>query len=214
MKTLKNSDGFSAIHALLILAVVGIVGLTGWYVWNSNNEADKNLKGNSTITAKPKGNSDVPEDEYAGWKTYQITDKSFSFKYPSDWYTKEGTLNRIYASNTQADFTKEDRPDNLQQIWFAIDSDEASAQNEDSVKSGQPQGREAFGAITTAQIKSGDLTIRTYEYKTVGGKTLQAFWTSKAGKRYYATNSTEVGEDNQQNMVNNLKTILATVKAN
>lgn len=80
MRTLKNSDGFSPIHALLILVIVGIVGFTGWYVWSANEEAAENYdtKSSSVDTESDKTTSTLS-------KTYLDSVGKFSINYPANW---------------------------------------------------------------------------------------------------------------------------------
>lgn len=107
MKTLKNSDGFSAIHALLILVIIGIVGFTGWFVWNSNQEADKNLKAADSSTVIKKASPDATQSTNVDKVTIQAND-SFSFEYPKSWnvvaYSADETVNggRVAADNKNA----------------------------------------------------------------------------------------------------------------
>jgi hypothetical protein len=39
----RDSKGFSAVEGLLILIILGILAGVGWYVWKSNNQANKSL---------------------------------------------------------------------------------------------------------------------------------------------------------------------------
>ena len=43
MKKILNSNGFSAVEALLILVALGLVGFTGYFVWHAKQDTDKNL---------------------------------------------------------------------------------------------------------------------------------------------------------------------------
>jgi len=208
----KKQSGFSAVEGLLILIILGLVSFTGWYVWHSKQSTDKTYTNAAKSALLTSTSAPVKADPYKGWKTYQNADKSLTIKYPGDWFIREDpTSSRVYVSTSSTVVTKENMPSGFQQVWISTDSKESSIENEDSVKNGNPNGRSVNGEITTSAVKSGDLTINTYEYNTVGGKTLQAFWSSGSGKRYYATNSTEVGQTNQQYMVDNLKKILASV---
>jgi hypothetical protein len=213
MIRLKGSIGFSVLAALLMLVIVGILGFTGWFVYHSQKTADKSYDSESSTHTDSTKNQTTANDEYAGWKTYESTDKSLSFKYPGDWFIREdSSLKRIYISTDSTAVTRDNIPAGFQQVWIAVGSDEASVENENSIKAGNPKGVSVNGEIAASTIKSGELAITIYEYDTVGGKVLQAFWSGKSGTRYYATNATEVGQTNQQNMVNNLKKILATIK--
>jgi len=102
-------------------------------------------------------------------------------------------------------------PSNFQQVWISTWEQEVAAEKESNVKAGNPDGREFGGSLISDKIDRNGFVINTYEYATIGGPTLQAFWSDKNGKRYYATNSTEIGQENQQMMVENLKLILSTV---
>ncbi len=151
----------------------------------------------------------VPTD----WKTYLSNNLGISFQYPNDWYIKEDeSINRIYIRNVQEDINKGNMPSDFQQVWISTWTQDVSAQTENNVKSGKPDGRAIMRPVTATTIDSNVVIINIYEYETIGGPALQAFWIDKSGKKYYATNSTEVGKENQQNMVVNLKKILYTVK--
>lgn len=166
---------------------------------------------NTTTTTQSSTSTTTTTDETANWKTYTSASLGISFKYPSDWFVKEASSDsRIYVRNTQNDVDKETMPSNFQQIWISYSATESAVSKENNTKSGNPDGREISGSVTPSTIKAGNITINTYEYSTVGGLTLEAYWASASGKRYWATNSTEIGTVNQQNMVANLKLILST----
>jgi Tfp pilus assembly protein PilE len=46
----NNQKGFGVIEGFLILVIVGLLVFVGWYVWNSKNNADKNLNAASTLS--------------------------------------------------------------------------------------------------------------------------------------------------------------------
>lgn len=46
-----NQNGFSAVEAILILIILGILGFTGWFVYHSQNAADKTYSSTDTSTA-------------------------------------------------------------------------------------------------------------------------------------------------------------------
>jgi hypothetical protein len=120
-------------------------------------------------------------------------------------------MGRLYVKNSQVDLNKEETPADFQQIWFSHDTDETTKAREDAIKKGKSDFRVVNGTVTASTIKAGDTTINTYTYETLGGSTLEAYFTNKAGKRLLATTSTEVGKQNQTDMVTNLKKVLATV---
>lgn len=81
MKTFKNSEGFSVLHASLVFVVIGF---TGWYVWNAGNETTKETtKSNRTQSSS----THPPRDEQAPdlTKTYTDTTGELSVSYPSSW---------------------------------------------------------------------------------------------------------------------------------
>lgn len=170
----------------------------------SSGSTATTASGNSTSTT-------ATTSETASWKVYSNSSLGISFKYPSDWYIKEApSESRIYVRNTQNDVNKETKPSNFQQIWISYSATESAISRENNTKSGNPDDQEISGSVTPSTIKADDTTIKTYEYSTMGGPTLEAYWADVSGERYWATNSTEVGETNQQNMVANLKLILST----
>jgi Tfp pilus assembly protein PilV len=92
MTKLKNSLGFSAVEALLILIIVGILGFTGWFVYHSQRAANKNYDSQpSTTQASTTKNSDAPSatnaktKAMATWSEFSNTTVGLKFKYPSQW---------------------------------------------------------------------------------------------------------------------------------
>lgn len=197
----------------LVLIIAIIIAGTGWFVWQATKDTDKVLENTNKAQSDKTADKAKTSDEYKGWKTFDWTSQGLSFKHPGDWVTSEAvSMGRVYAKNSSVDLLKEETPDNFQQIWLSVDTDETAKTREDAIKAGNSDFRMVTGAVKASTIKSGDLTINVYEYATVGGATLEAYWTGKDGKRYFATNSTEVGEQNQKDMVATLKKVLATVK--
>ncbi|OGH58653.1 MAG: hypothetical protein A2725_03060 [Candidatus Magasanikbacteria bacterium RIFCSPHIGHO2_01_FULL_33_34] len=151
------------------------------------------------------------EIDTSDWLTYTNEEYGFSFRYPKGWFIIEDeSISRIYIRNVQGNTNKGNRPSDYQQIWISTWEKEITADTENNVKIGKPDGIEFGGGLFISAININGFIINTYEYNTLGGKILQAFWNDKSGKRYYATNSTEVGQENQQKMVENLKKILTT----
>lgn len=150
------------------------------------------------------------------YKTYTSANLGISFQYPKGWYVKEekekGIGYRIYIQNTQEEVSNEYMPSDFQRVWISTWEQEINEETENNVKNGTPDGREFRGSLSAGAIDINGFMINIYEYNTIGGPTLQAFWSDKNGKRYYATNATEVSQENQKNMVKNLKLILFTVK--
>jgi hypothetical protein len=202
----KNTN----VHRALVVVIAAIVVGTGLFVWQATRNTDKIL--NNTKDAQAEDPKDEKTDEYAGWKNYTWESEGLSFKHPGDWLTSEtASMGRLYVKNSDVNLLKESAPADFQQIWLSVDTDEAAQAREDAIKKGESMYRTVAGEVKASTIKSGDLTINVYEYQTVGGPTLEAYWTGKDGKRYYATNSTEIGEDNQTEMVATLKKVLASV---
>lgn len=74
-----DQTGFSIVELLLILVVIGIIVFTGWYVYQSQETANKGYDSQSSAQDAPAVN------QYAGWKTDSLTYEKMSFKYPSTW---------------------------------------------------------------------------------------------------------------------------------
>jgi hypothetical protein len=196
-------------RSLLIIIGAIIVGITGWYVMQSKDNANKSLDSAENVQATA---DDAQKDTYKGWKDYSWSNMGVSFKYPGDWIVKEDAkMDRLYVRNSDVDLLKEETPADFQQLWVSTDVDEASAEREAAIKKGSSAYRIVDGDVKASTVKAGDVTINVYEYNTTGGATAEAYWTGKNGTRYYATNSTEVGEQNQKDMVANLKKLLASV---
>jgi type II secretory pathway pseudopilin PulG len=97
MKKLQN--GFSAVEALLIVIIVGMLGGVGWYVWNANNQANKNLDSASNVSSNTPvvknkkqtpstGNSSTAQKEYMTIKEWSVkipvTDPDDKYSYEFD----------------------------------------------------------------------------------------------------------------------------------
>ncbi len=133
------------------------------------------------------------------------------FYYPKDWYVIEDkSESRIYVRNVEEKTGKFDgRPLNFQQIWISTAENEASEEVENGIKNSETLP--SHGSIITETIDNKSFKINTYEYDGPGGPQIKAFWEDNSGNRYYATNSTEVGQENQEKMIENLKLILSTI---
>lgn len=200
-------------RSLVVITVIILVGVA-WFVWQAGkDDASTDKKDNKATTSDESANKEEKKTEdYSGWKTYNWESQGISFKYPGDWFISETTsMGRVYAKNSQVDLNKEETPANFQQVWLTHDTDETAKAREDAIKTGKSDYRVVNGAVTASTVKAGSTTINVYSYETIGGPTLEAYWTNKDGKRYMATTSTEVGTQNQTDMVANLKKILATL---
>ena len=89
MIKLKNSTGFSAVEALLILIVISILGFTGWFVYNSQKAANKDYGSQQNTQANTAGVS-KPTTSYAGWQTYSLVSEGATIKYPPNWKLSAG----------------------------------------------------------------------------------------------------------------------------
>src|SRR6266705_3345452 len=91
MIKLKNSMGFSAVEALLILVVIGILGFTGWFVYHSQKVANKDYSSQSSVqTSTTKKTialsaSSAKTKAMATWSDFSNTTIGLKFRYPSDW---------------------------------------------------------------------------------------------------------------------------------
>lgn len=213
----SNQKGFSVVEILIVIVVVGLLGAVGWLVYDRQKspKQSETTQQSSSTQENLRPTNDKKEDQKlinAGWKVYTSEKLKISFEYPDGWTVKEEDQisqgSRIYISSHSGEFNKGNIPSGYQNIWLSTWDQEVSVEDENSVKSGSPKCCEA-GPVTPSNIQAGSITINAYEYETVGGPKLQAYWTN-SGKRYYATNATEIG--NQNSMVDTLKKILPTVK--
>ena len=148
----------------------------------------------------------------ASWKTYTSTGQGISFKYPTDWFvTEDAASSRISLANYQATYDKSNRPASAENFWISYGDSETAQSEESLTKSGKPSCCSVSGIVTSGTITSGSLAINTYSYTTVGGSALEAYWQNSAGKRFSATNGTEVGTTAQAGEVDILSKLLATI---
>ncbi len=212
-----NQRGFGVIGILILTVVVGLLGAVGWLVYDrqklakqDNTSQERNNSSEKAVLLDNKNSDEKPIN--SGWKVYISEKLKISFEYPEGWFVKEedqiSSGSRIYISSHDGEFNKGNIPSGYQNIWISTWDQEVSAEDENSTKNGTPNCCEA-GPIATSSIQAGSVKINTYEYQTVGGPKLQAYWTNNI-KRYYATNATEIG--NQDSMVETLKKLLPTVK--
>lgn len=144
------------------------------------------------------------------WISYASDRFGISFNYPSHWHIRE-TNERIYMSNIKNQMDKPSISENFQQLWISTWPEEIKAA-ENYINGSIPE--EARRLVSSEIIKKDSFVIRTYEYQGEGGPSLLAFWRDESGKKYFATNATEVGLENQKNMIENLKLILKTIEFN
>lgn len=218
---LKKENGFGAIEGILIIFIAAVIGGAGFYVYNSqkktNQSLDKASASNNQSASTINNKSDAKKVSKqsvgpinSGWKQYESTAQKISFEYPEGWSVSEDSeSHRVYISSHKGEYNKGNIPPGYQNLWISTWDQEATNERENSVKNGSPKGREA-GSVSPASIKAGEITINTYEYPTVGGPALDAYWDIK-GQKYYASNSTEIR--NQEAMVSTLKKLLPTVRA-
>jgi hypothetical protein len=208
----KNKKGNVAVIAIIVVIVAITAGVVGYlFAKRAQAPAQPVTTNQPTVQTQQAQQSTQLVDETANWQTY--SNDGISFKYPDSWFIEEDpSIGRIYIKNIKNAVNKGNMPSDFQAVWISTSTQENSLQAETNVKNGKPDGREITGAVSAASINSNGVVINTYEYGTAGGPTLQAFWVDNNGKKYYATNSTEVGLVNQQNMVANLKKILSTFK--
>lgn len=82
MKLAKNHNGFSAVEALLVFIILCMVGFMGWFVWQSQQAADKTYSHTDTSdsqSAKPKKAAIKTETALAPASV------NVSFTYPATW---------------------------------------------------------------------------------------------------------------------------------
>lgn len=96
-------------------------------------------------------------------------------------------------------------------LWLTAHETEVSAEVAQQWAEGTPEGVDIAGSIKPGEVQADAAPITTYQYETVGGQALRAFWTMH-GQRFSAATSTEVGEQNQADMTTTLKLLLASVE--
>ena len=205
-----NQQTPNPLKRILIVLIAAIVVGTLWFVWQSRSNTTKTL--DNTKKAQPAETTASTTDQYKGWKSYTWANHGVSFKYPDGWFVSENAdMGRLYVKNSQVDLLTAETPDNFQQVWLSNDTSEASLARENAIKKGLSDFRTVSGTVKASTIKADGVTVNTYEYQTTGGSTLEAYWTNKAGKRFLATTSTDVGKQNQTDMVATLKKLLSSL---
>lgn len=206
----KNDSKSNPARSALMVIAVAIVAGTLLFVWQSKDKTDKTLNEAKAVQKEQRENP--PANAYADWTLYRWAEQGISFKYPSVWFVNEDTnMDRVYIKNSQVDLLKSETPADFQQVWLSADPEETSVARENAIKNGQSDFRQVNGPVKASTIAAGGITVNVYAYDTVGGPTLEAYWTNKTGTRLFATTSTEVGQQNQTDMVATLKKLLATV---
>jgi hypothetical protein len=103
-KMTKNSKGFGAVEAILMLAVIVLIGVIGRYFWHSSTNSNTTSITPTSISSQP--TSSTPKvstkqptvintymDAGNGWKIYtHKSSSSFSVQYPARYTADTGTL--------------------------------------------------------------------------------------------------------------------------
>lgn len=215
------------IIALLGVLSVILLGTTVFFASTNNpNNPDSTVHLITTtganISAVTTNEKRVKTDE-APWKTYSSRNLKISFKYPNDWHVYEekeiGFGYRIYIQSSQIeDAINENEPsalpDSFQKVWISNWEQETMEREENNLKNNKSDFSEIYGQVSASIIQVNDVEIRTYDYQTGQGPMLNAYWENRAGERYNATTMSEHGStENQKEMIENLRKILATVKS-
>ncbi len=197
-------------HVAYLVALFLLGGLIGYGVGMQYERARiaESQPLEKTVAKEGSANSTA-----ADWKTYSNSTLGISFKYPKDWYIEEAPSDsRIYIRTTSAKVDKETKPSDFQQLWISYATNESSVTEENNTKAGKPGCCEITDSVSVSTVTSGDLTINTYQFTSGGGPVIEAYWSDPTGKRYTATNASEIGTTNQTNEIANLKIVLSTFK--
>jgi type II secretory pathway pseudopilin PulG len=200
--------------SIILTAVIAISG-TYAYMQNKANREKTDLETQlatlqSSATATTSATIPTTADKTADWKTYTNEEYGFSFKYPEDWVIEEDTsLERIYVKNMEGDYNKSNMPTDFQKVWISYSQSQSSPTEENLTKDGKPSCCEAT-TVSTSTISANVLDINTYEFNTIGGPTLEAYWSDNSGRRYSAKNGSEKPAGVQEKEITTLKQILST----
>ena len=84
-KISKNKQGFALFELLLIVLILSVISFGGYYVYNTNH---KNGAVTTSVTAvkTSTASSNLANDPYSGWSTYESKLGGFTFKYPAGWF--------------------------------------------------------------------------------------------------------------------------------
>jgi len=210
MKTLKNSDGFSPVHTLLILVIVGIVGFTGWYVWNANNDANKNLE--STNTTSPTVNEDLKTkdtqtNKTTEWFEYSSPDGKYSIKLPDGWrldVTEGGSApyavdaKKIsYVAGTPATVTPTKFAGDILNTAFAMSDGEKGFFGQ------EPRGskQSVFKTTQGLEVTRYDFTVVNEPEDLPSGMVRHEYRIVSNGKYFQVVHDVQKGETDQAELV-------------
>lgn len=83
-KIRKNTSGFSAVEALIIVLVLVVLGGVGYLVYKNHHKTTKTTANNANTTT-PTKKTTPQADPYEGWKTFTSSKEGLSFRYPANW---------------------------------------------------------------------------------------------------------------------------------
>lgn len=78
----KNQKGFGIVEVLIFVVIVGLLATTGWLVYDRQKSKSSNKPANTQASQQKASQVAQAQDPYQGWKIYDNTAYSFSFKYP------------------------------------------------------------------------------------------------------------------------------------
>ena len=202
MKQIKTSWALIIVFACAV--IIGGGAIAWAYGWGIPN-LDIGLQSPIKVSTKQAATS-----ETAGWKTYMNEDLGFSFRYPSDWSTRN-TVSEIIFSSNKSDLdsltgkTKAKLSGNA--IRLDITNEDTSKYSSDTDALSSLEGRKVttFTKSTTTldqkpvvkytrTVKKGEAfaenpSVATYDttevvYNIINGKKLLRFWFTIDGDKY------------------------------
>lgn len=127
-----NSEGFSAVEALLILVIVSIIGAVGWKVWDARQRTDQP---NPEQTTTQSENAPINNPQAAGYLELEGLGLKLSLvDITKDAYAYKSTQGYTYISVRHFD----------------------SVEGFEDCRAGMINGQEAFGIVAISSGKIGD----------------------------------------------------------
>ncbi|MGH7158082.1 MAG: hypothetical protein ACREGD_03355 [Candidatus Saccharimonadales bacterium] len=161
-KALKEAGIVHILAVVLTVLAVAAIAFGGWWVWENKDTSDnphEKSNGVEKTNEKQEGQYVIPE----GWQLYKNETAGFSFYYPSEWGSVQGTDSLRFSSNQVLRFQANQRNKAHTQGHFgelqfnnAIDAsiEDGSARVSFLDSVGQPKNQYAFNKYEVIKLLS------------------------------------------------------------